>query len=155
MPNNKAFNTPNNKYRDNNSNNFEDNTKKMDNQNNNSLLYKLLIGYDNTKKPLEKEVGDYLRMHTYSPEHYSNALRHQYASAVFANKYSPIEARLLGIANEAIPLSGFGDMVIDLDNNKIGREYAMQHPNYTKEQYLEGLFNNLVPEKYRKINKGG
>ena len=122
----------------------------MDNQNNNSLLYNLLIGYHKTKEPLEQEVGDYLRAHTYAPKKFSNALRHQYASAVFANQYSPMEAKLLGYANEALPLSGIGDLKIDINNNTIGREYAQQHPNLTKEQYLEGLFNNLVPEKYRK-----
>lgn len=117
----------------------------MNRQNNNSL-FERIMSYGKTKEPLEQEVGDFLRANTrydYEPKMYSNALRHRYASAVFAQKYSPLEANFLGHLNEIIPLSGPGDRDIDIDNNRIGREYAEKYPHYTKQQFLEQMFKDM------------
>ena len=41
--------------------------------------------YNNVNKQLEREVGDWLRANAYAnPKRYSNDLRHQYASALYA-----------------------------------------------------------------------
>jgi hypothetical protein len=117
----------------------------MNRQNNNSL-FERIMSYGKTKEPLEQEVGDFLRANTkydYEPKMYSNDLRHRYASAIFAQKYSPLEARILGGLNEGLPLSGVGDMITDLDNNRIGREYAEKYPHYTKQQFLEQMFKDM------------
>ena len=43
-----------------------------------------LIYYNNLNKKLDYEVGDFLEKHTNSPKLYSNDIRHQYVSALYA-----------------------------------------------------------------------
>lgn len=110
------------------------------------FLGKALLGdYYTTYEPLEQEVGDFLRANVPNPKYYSNDLRHQYASAIFTQKYDPKTAKRLGDLNEFLDFnqSGREDTEIDQENNRIGREYGQKYPNYDKQQLLKMMLQNL------------
>lgn len=110
-----------------------------------------------TYKPLEQEVGDFLRTQTANPKLYSNDLRHQYASAIMAQKYGENQAKFLGDLNEFFNFNASGryDTEIDKYNNQIGRKYAQMYPNYTKQQFLNEFYkNNYEIQQQRKKDIG-
>jgi hypothetical protein len=103
------------------------------------------IGYYNDlNKDLEYQVGDFLRANTNNPKLYSNALRHQYASALYARNLGDDMARKLGQLNEITNMSGSGreDTQIDTINNEIGRQYGKDYPNISKEELLFKLLTD-------------
>lgn len=122
-------------------------------QNTNQHLIQSLLGdvIDfTTKKSMEQDVGNFLAQ--YKPmyknkqnyEALSNNIRHQYASALMAQKYGEDIARRLGDANEFFDFAGSGraDTLRDQRANEIGRAYGLAHPNFSKAQLLQGLYNN-------------
>ena len=114
------------------------------------FLGKALLGdYYTTYEPLEQEVGDFIRENVSNPKNYSNDLRHQYASAVFAQKYGPEKAKFFGDMNEFLDFgqSGVEDTEIDKKNNGIGINYGLQYPNYDKQQLLKLMLENLQKER--------
>ena len=117
-----------------------------------------LLDYYNTYKPLAQETGDFLReVAPYNPKLYSNDLRHQYASAVMAQKFGQDKARLLGNLNEYTDFgqSGRYDSKIDQFNNKVGREYAIMFPNANKKEMLNILFSNYDKTKSQRLKELG
>ena len=118
-------------------------------------IIKKILDYCITQKKFEQETGDYLRTKTSSPNLYSNDLRHQYASAYTAKQLGQVPAYILGGLNE---LFGYGtqkDTAIDTYNNKVGRQYAKKYPNYTKQEYLNALFNDNYKIKQQRIKELG
>ena len=111
--------------------------------------------YNKLNNTLEKEVGDFLRANTNSPKLYSNALRHQYVSALYARNLGDNIAKNLGQLNEFTNLSGSGreDTQIDKINNEIGRQYGLSNPTMPKNELLFKLLtdydknNELVKSK--------
>lgn len=100
--------------------------------------------YNNLNKTLEQEVGDFLRANTNAPKVYSNALRHQYTSALYARNLGDDIARKLGQLNELTNMSGSGraDTQIDTINNEIGRKYGATYPDISKEELLFKLLTD-------------
>ena len=101
--------------------------------------------YNNLNKKLDYEVGDFLEKHTNSPKLYSNDIRHQYVSALYARNLGEEKAKLLGDLNEQLHFgTGYGTYDTELDklNNEIGRNYARQYPNISKEELLQILLND-------------
>ena len=101
--------------------------------------------YNNLNKKLDYEVGDFLEKHTNSPKLYSNDIRHQYVSALYARNLGEEKAKLLGDLNEQLQFgTGYGTYDTELDklNNEIGRNYARQYPNISKEELLQILLND-------------
>lgn len=77
----------------------------------------------------------------------SNDLRHQYASAVLTRDKGPTVANVLGWLNEVGTReedSQIEDSKRDERANAIGRDYALQHPQFTNEQLLNGLFQQYI-----------
>lgn len=119
--------------------------------------------YDNLNDKLEYEVGDFLRENTNSPELYSNDIRHQYVSALYARNLGEEKAKWLGDLNEILRLgrtgSGSDDTELDKLNNEIGRNYARQYPNISKEELLQILLTDwdknsqYTKNILRKMNK--
>lgn len=105
-----------------------------------------LIYYNNLNKKLDYEVGDFLEKHTNSPKLYSNDIRHQYVSALYARNLGEKNAKWLGDINEILRLgrtgSGTDDTELDKLNNEIGRKYGRQYPNISKEELLQILLND-------------
>lgn len=106
--------------------------------------------YKKFNEQLEQEVGDLLRTKTSVPKLYSNDLRHQYASAIYARNVGNDKAKFLGDLNEWTDFMGSGryDTELDKINNEIGRGYGLANPNITRSQ----LFDLLMAD-YQK-NKG-
>ena len=102
--------------------------------------------YDNLNDKLEYEVGDFLEKYTNSPKLYSNDIRHQYVSALYARNFDEKTAKWLGDLNEILHFgrtgSGNYDSNLDQLNNEIGRNYARKYPNISKEQLLQILLND-------------
>lgn len=101
--------------------------------------------YNNLNKQLEREVGDWLKTNAYAnPKRYSNDLRHQYASALYARNVGSDLTNKLGMLNEMFDASGSGrdDTSIDKYNNSIGIQYGMNNPNLSKQELLKLLFND-------------
>ncbi len=94
--------------------------------------------YRGLNNQLEQEVGDFLRANTINPKMYSNDIRHQYASALYARNLGDKWAKRLGDWNEFMDMSGSGreDTKIDKINNQIGRNYAKKYPNTPKNELL-------------------
>lgn len=101
--------------------------------------------YNNTYKPLEQEVGNFLRLNTETPLLYSNDLRHRYASAVFTQKYGKNKAKFLGDLNEILDfgLSGKNDTENDKIQNAIGRNYGLKYPQYSKDELIKKIFEDM------------
>ena len=93
---------------------------------------KLSIEYD-------KEVGEFLRNNTNNPKEFSNDIRHQFVSAIFARNLGEDVAKRFGDINELKPADLLDpvDSKIDKINNEIGRQYAKQYPNMPRKQLLE------------------
>lgn len=102
--------------------------------------------YENLNRQLEYEVGEFLEKHTNSPKLYSNDIRHQYVSALYARNFDEKTAKWLGDLNEILHFgrtgSGNYDSNLDQLNNEIGRNYAKKYPNMPKEQLLQILLND-------------
>lgn len=102
--------------------------------------------YNNLNTQLEYEVGNFLTKHTNSPKLYSNDIRHQYGSALYARNFDEKTAKWLGDLNEILHFgktgSGNYDSNLDQLNNEIGRNYAKKYPNMPKEQLLQILLND-------------
>jgi len=132
------------------------NDDNFNNLNNIHSLIKSLPADINYVKPngqLEQEVGNFLvpakekyqrlnRIDLYN--NLSNDIRHQYASALMAQKYGNDIAKFLGNANEFFDFnaSGRADTLRDQRANEIGRQYGLKYPNYTKEQILQKLYDD-------------
>lgn len=103
--------------------------------------------YNNLNKKLEKEVGDFLREKTLFPKRYSNDIRHQYVSAIYARNLGQKHAKKLGDLNEILHFSNTGsgayDTALDQLNNEIGRNYAKKYPNISRVKLLEVLLNDF------------
>ena len=126
-------------------------------QSNTSDIVNKLLNYYTTQKRFEQDVGDYLQSKTASPKLYSNDLRHQYASAITAQQLGQKPAEILGDLNEFFDFnaSGRDDTAIDKYNNNTGRQYAIKYPDYTKEQFLDELFNNAYAIKQQRVKEIG
>ena len=88
-----------------------------------NLLNKANINNYNYYKSLndkfEVEVGNFLRKKTDNPKSYSNDIRHQYVSALYARNLGIEKAKWLGNFNEKASIgsgSGFNDTKIDKIN---------------------------------------
>jgi hypothetical protein len=103
-----------------------------------------LIYYNNLNRQLEQEVGDFLRANTNAPHLYSNDLRHQYVSALYARNLGENWARGLGELNELKRFEGDTeeDTNIDRFNNNIGIQYGINNPTMPKEKLLQTLLND-------------
>ena len=77
---------------------------------------------------------------------YSNDIRHQYVSALYARNLGQEQAKWLGDLNEKLHFSNTGsgayDTALDQLNNEIGRQYAQKYQNATKEQLLQILLRD-------------
>lgn len=102
--------------------------------------------YNELNNKLQQEVGDFLRANTNSPQLYSNDIRHQYISALYARNLGQEQAKWLGDLNEKLHFSNTGsgayDTALDQLNNEIGRQYAQKYQNATKEQLLQILLRD-------------
>lgn len=102
--------------------------------------------YNNLNNQFEHEVGDFLRQNTNSPELYSNDIRHQYVSALYARNLGEKQAKWLGDLNEKVHFSNTGsgayDTALDQLNNEIGRNYAKKYPTLQREQLLRIMLND-------------
>lgn len=102
--------------------------------------------YSNLNNQFEHEVGDFLRQNTNSPELYSNDIRHQYVSALYARNLGEEQAKWLGDLNEKVHFSNTGsgayDTALDQLNNEIGRNYAKKYPTLQREQLLRIMLND-------------
>lgn len=103
-----------------------------------------LFYYNNLNKKLDHEVGSFLEKNTPFPKAYSNDLRHQYTSALYARNLGENIAKILGDWNEYtnLGMSGREDTNLDQFNNRIGREYGLKYPNMPKEELLHTLLND-------------
>lgn len=113
--------------------------------------------YNDLNTKLEQEVGDFLRANTNSPQLYSNDIRHQYVSALYARNLGQEQAKWLGDLNEKLHFSNTGsgayDTALDQLNNEIGRQYAQKYPNATKEELLQILLNDWQKNSYYAENR--
>lgn len=102
--------------------------------------------YNDLNNKLEQEVGNFLRKNTNAPNLYSNDIRHQYASAIYARNLGQDQAKWLGDLREWAPGgttgSGAYDTTLDQLNNEIGRQYAQKYPNVSRQQLLQILLND-------------
>lgn len=118
----------------------------------NQPLYNLMY-YKKLNNDLEHEVGNYLRERTNSPKLYSNDLRHQYVSALYARNFGNKTAKYLGDFNEIgdFGQSGRADSEVDKINNEIGRNYGNQYNNLPRSQLFDVIFNDYDKNlNYRK-----
>lgn len=108
--------------------------------------YKNYEYYNNLSDKLDHEVGDFLENNTNAPQIYSNDIRHQFVSAIFARNLGQEQAKWLGDLNEKLHFSNTGsgayDTALDQLNNEIGRQYAQKYPNTTREQLLQILLRD-------------
>ena len=109
---------------------------------------KLSIEYD-------KEVGEFLRNNTNNPKEFSNDIRHQFVSAIFARNLGEDVAKRFGDINELKPADLLDpvDSKIDKINNEIGRQYAKQYPNMPRKQLLELMLKEYPQSKQIIIQK--
>lgn len=101
--------------------------------------------YKSLNNKLELEVGNFLREKTNNPKLYSNDIRHQYVSALYARNFGEDKAKWLGNFNERASIgtgSGMYDTKIDKINNEIGIMYAKKYPNVSRRQLLEILWQD-------------
>lgn len=108
--------------------------------------YKNYEYYNNLSNKLDHEVGDFLQKNTNAPQVYSNDIRHQYVSAIFARNLGEKQAKWLGDINEWFHFgrtgSGTEDTNIDQLNNEIGRKYGLKYPNTPREELLKILLKD-------------
>lgn len=112
--------------------------------------------YYKISEDYNKELGDFLRKNTDDPSHYSNDLRHQYVSAIFARNLGDGATKIMGELNEF--KDGFhpedpGDSDIDRINNEIGREYARRYPTIPRQELLKLMFNEYADNRQIRIQK--
>nr|QGT49703.1 hypothetical protein Melaina855_0900 [uncultured Candidatus Melainabacteria bacterium] len=107
--------------------------------------------YQNLNNKLEHEVGDFLNSKTNNPKLYSNDIRHQYVSALYAKNKGIGKAKFLGNLNEFFDAnqSGREDTEVDQINNQIGREYAIRYSNLSKSELLNKLLLDWDMNKQR------
>ena len=101
--------------------------------------------YKTLNKKFENEVGDFLKNVTINPRLYSNDIRHQYVSAIYARNLGAEKAKWLGNFNERVSIgsgSGLYDSKIDKINNEIGIMYAQKYPNISRNELLEILWRD-------------
>lgn len=109
---------------------------------------------------LEKEVGDKLRSINIDNDNWSNDLRHQYVSAVYARNLGEKMAKILGDLNEFFDAnqSGRYDKARDQINNEIGRQYGLKFSDISRAKLLDILVsdynNNLKIIKSKLKEKG-
>lgn len=115
--------------------------------------------YKDLNKQLEQEVGDFLHKNTNAPQLYSNDLRHQYASALYARNLGAENAKTLGDLHEKYNfyyngnIDGAKDSQIDTLNNEIGRNYGLKYPNIPKEDLLYKLLTDWKVNKAEVENR--
>ena len=111
--------------------------------------------YDTLSKEYDREVGEFLRNNTDNPKDYSNDIRHQFVSAIFARNLGEDVARRFGDINELKPADLLDpvDSKIDKINNEIGRQYAKQYPNMPRKQLLELMLKEYPQSKQIIIQK--
>ena len=114
--------------------------------------------YDTLSKEYDKEVGDFLRNNTNNPKEFSNDIRHQFVSAIFARNLGEDVAKRFGDINELMPADLLDpvDSKIDKINNEIGRNYAKQYPDIPREQLLMLMLKEYPKNKQiiiKKMNK--
>ena len=100
--------------------------------------------YNGKLGDIEKEVGSFLNNSVPNPKFYSNDLRHQYTSALFARNLGANTAKRFGELNEIFNLSGSGtkDSKIDRINNDIGIEYGLKYKDIPKNELLYKLLTD-------------
>lgn len=105
--------------------------------------------YRKLSQEYEKEVGEFLRNNTSNPKNYSNDIRHQFVSAIFARNLGDKTAKILGNMNELQPADLLDpiDSRIDKINNEIGRNYAKQYPNMPREKLLKLMLKDYPKNK--------
>jgi hypothetical protein len=119
-------------------------------------LTKNLLYYRGLNDKLDKEVGDFLSERTNFPKDYSNDLRHQYVSALYARNLGNEWAKKLGDWQEVLGFqSGRGDTEIDKFNNELGRQYGAKYSTTPREQLLEKLMEDFYDNKKLRKSKLG
>lgn len=118
---------------------------------------KNLLYYRGLNDKLDKEVGDFLAERTNFPKQFSNDLRHQYISALYARNLGADWAKKLGDWNEFFNAnqSGREDTEIDIINNEIGRQYGKNYLTTPREELLEKLMDDYYTNKKYRENKMG
>ena len=116
--------------------------------------------YSRLNNNLEREVGDFLRNTVPNPKNYSNDLRHQYTSAMYARNKGADKARLLGKLNEIFNISeaepyNNQDKRIDLYNNNVGISYANKYNNLSNKELLQKLFNDYYINRNNRLRELG
>ena len=108
--------------------------------------YKYYIDLNNK---LDRELGDFLRAEVGNPKLYSNDLRHQYVSALYARNLGEDMAKRLGNMNEWTNFSGSGteDTKLDQINNEIGRAYGLNNPTMPRGELLYKLLTDHYTNK--------
>ncbi len=115
----------------------------------NNLIYYYILSED-----YNKELGDFLHKNTSDPDYYSNDLRHQYVSAIFARNLGEKTAKIFGDLNEINGgLSESGDSDIDQINNEIGRSYAKKYPTMPRQELLKLLLKDHPKNEQIRIEK--
>lgn len=111
--------------------------------------------YNKLNQQLEQETGDYLRMKTTNPKLYSNDLRHQYVSALYARNKGENLAKFLGDANEFFDFNQSGrlDSETDKINNEIGRQYGISNPDIPRENLFDLMWNDYRKNRSYKDKK--
>lgn len=130
----------------------------MDNRFNKSLLN--IPYYNRLNAILDREVGDFLRSKVPNPKNYSNDLRHQYTSAMYARNKGGNTTRNLGRLNEWFNISELEpynreDKKIDLYNNDIGIQYANRYRNLSNKELLQKLFNDYYVNRNNRLKELG
>lgn len=100
--------------------------------------------YNGKLGDIEKEVGSFLNKSVPNPKFYSNDLRHQYTSALFARNLGENPTRFFGELNEIFGSSGGGrtDREIDKINNNIGIEYGLKYKDMPRNELLYKLLTD-------------
>jgi len=111
--------------------------------------------YDTLSKEYDKEVGEFLNNNTDNPKKYSNDIRHQFVSAIFARNLGEKTSKILGNLNELRPADLLDpvDSKIDKINNEIGRNYAKQYPNIPRKELLKLILKDYSKNKQIIIQK--
>ncbi len=113
-----------------------------------------ILHYDKLSNIYDKELGDFLRANTSNPEHYSNDLRHQYVSAIFARNLGQKAAEIFGNLNETRDIkSEPGDSNIDQINNEIVRNYAKLYPDMPRQELLKLMLKEHSKNQQIRIQK--
>ena len=109
--------------------------------------------YRKLSQEYDKEVGEFLENNTNNPKNYSNDIRHQFVSAIFARNLGEKVTKIMGNLNEINPLDQLDpvDSKIDQINNEIGINYAKLYPNISREKLLKLMLRDYEKNRLYRI----